>query len=287
LNTAFGNIAVNVSTQNAIISFQDIYEATERKYPYFYGDGKAKANAEFLNGLIKYDGYYLNTDGFISADKKLQDNDYYHNYSYEIQSETYLDKYKEPVFRIAHPAGMHLRSKFVSKNVVSDVITIKSNTFIQSATGTTNLNTSFSSNIVYGNSSAFLSNVNVGDMIVINSTETASQKQYVRVVTNVISNDIIWLETPIGGLGDGRLRVVTGNANVFVYGNTYAVSESLEVGDNITFNISGTEYRKEIVGVSQNVVQVNTTTGLANANVLYYRTPIYNVVAYKIIRTNG
>jgi hypothetical protein len=287
LNTAIGNLTVNVSTQNAIISFQDIYDATERTYPHFYGDGRAKANAEFLNGLIKYNGFFLNTDGFISADKKLQDRDFYHNYSYEIQSESSLHDYKETLFRLAHPAGMHLRSKYVIKDVESDVITIKSNTFIQSATGTTNLNTSFSSNVVYGNSSAFLSNVNVGDMIIINTTETASGKQYTRVVTNVVSNDIIWLESPIGGLGDGRLRIVSGNSNVFVYGNLSAVSESLEVGDNITFNISGTEYRKEILGVSGNVIQLNTSTGHANANILYRKTPVYNAVAYKIIRTNG
>jgi len=287
INTATGNVTVNLSTQNAIISFLGINDAVERKYPHFYGDGKAKANAEFLAGLIKYDGFYLNTDGFISADKKLQDKDYYHNFSYEIQSEKSLDEYKETIFRLAHPAGMDLKSKFVIKDIQDDIITIKSNTFTQNSIGTTNVNTSYTSNIVYGNTSAFLSNVNVGDIIIINSTETASQKQYSRIVTNVVSNDIIWLESAIGGIGDGRVRIVSGNANVFVYGNTYSVGESIEVGDNISFNISGTEYRKEVIGVSGNVIQVNTTTGLANANVLYRKTPIYNVVGYSIIRTNG
>ncbi len=178
INTATGNVTVNLSTQNAIISFLGINDAVERKYPHFYGDGKAKANAEFLAGLIKYDGFYLNTDGFISADKKLQDKDYYHNFSYEIQSEKSLDEYKETIFRLAHPAGMDLKSKFVIKETQDDIITIKSNTFTQNSVGTTNVNTSYTSNIVYGNTSAFLSNVNVGDIIIINSTETASQKQY-------------------------------------------------------------------------------------------------------------
>jgi hypothetical protein len=182
---------------------------------------------------------------------------------------------------------MDLKSKFVIKDTQDDIITIKSNTFTQNSIGTTNVNTSYTSNIVYGNTSAFLSNVNVGDIIIINSTETASQKQYSRIVTNVVSDDIIWLESAIGGIGDGRVRIVSGNANVFVYGNTYSVGESIEVGDNISFNISGTEYRKEVIGVSGNVIQVNTTTGLANANVLYRKTPIYNVVGYSIIRTNG
>ena len=61
----------------------------------------------------------------------------------------------------------------------------------------------------------------------------------------------------------------------------------LKANDNISFNISGTVYRKSIVSITGNLIQLNTSTGLANANVLYLKTPIYNVVAYKIIRTNS
>lgn len=287
INTSTVNVTVNISTQNATVSYQDIYDASEREYPHFYGDGKAKANAEFLRGLIKYDGFYLNTDGFLSADKKLQDKDYYHNFSYEIESEKSLDDYKETVYRAAHPAGMHLRSKYVVKDTKQDIVTLKSNAYIAIGNASTNVNTSYLSNIVYGNSSAFLSNANVGDFIIINTTETASEKQYTRLITNVVSNDIIWLESPIGGIGDGKIRTVSGNANVIVFGNLSAVSESIEIGDNISFNISGTEYRREVIDVSGTRVELNTASGISNANVLYKKTPAYNVVGYKIIRTNG
>ena len=74
VNTSTGNVTVNIVSGNAIIAFDDINPAIERQYPKFYGDGLAKANAEFLNGLIKYDGFYLNSDGFLSEDKKLQNN---------------------------------------------------------------------------------------------------------------------------------------------------------------------------------------------------------------------
>lgn len=286
VNTTLGNVTVNVSTQNAIISFADIYNAEDRRYPFFYGNGLAKANAEFLRGLIKYDGFYLNTDGFVSSDKKIQNDDYYHNFSYELSSEKSLDDYKETIYRVVHPAGMQLLSKFVMKNIQDQEIRITSNVHTTNATMSTNANTSYLSNILYGNNSSFTTKTNVGDIIVINTTETASQKQYSRVVTNVVSNDVIWLESPVGGLGDGRIRLTTGNANVKIYANNYPVSESLEVGDSISFNVSGTIYRREIVAVTGNTIQLNSSANIVNANLLYEKTPVFNVVAYEIIRTN-
>jgi len=285
--SAGGNVAVNVMVANATISFNDVYEASERKYPLYYGDGLAKANAEFLDGLIKYNGFYLTTDGFLSWDKRLQNKDYYHNFSYEIQAEKSLDDYKETIYNVAHPAGMQLLSRFKIKDVYKEQANVVPYRFFSNTSQSTNANTSYASNVVYGNSSVFLTRANVGDLIVINTTETAAEKQYTRVITNVVSNTVLWMESPIGGIGDGRLRAVSGNANVIIYGNVSAVSESIEVGDNISFNIANTEYRREVVAVTGNVVQLNTATGLAAANVLYRKTPIYNVVDYTIIRTNG
>lgn len=118
INTATGNVTTNVHYVAANISFNGVNPATSRLYPFFYGNGLAKANAEFASGLIKYDGYYLNTDGHISADKKLQNKDYYHNFSYEIQSEKSLNEYKKTVYSVAHPAGMQLLSKYVMNNFI-------------------------------------------------------------------------------------------------------------------------------------------------------------------------
>jgi len=285
--TDSGNLTLNLSTANATISFNDINDVVERKYPHFYGDGLAKANAEFLAGLIKYDGFYLNTDGFLSADKKLQDGDYYHNFSYEISSEKSLNDYSDTLYRVAHPAGMQLLAKFVIKDIVNEEITVQSRLATTNTAQSTNGNTSYTSNVFFGNNSNFLTRANVGDIIVINTTETASLKQYTRVITKIVDTNNIWLESAIGGLGDGRLRTVAGNANVFVYSNTSAVSESIEVGDNISFNIGGTVIRREVKTVTGNVVNLNVAIATANANVLFTKTPVYNVVSYKIIRTNG
>jgi hypothetical protein len=286
VSTDAGNLTLNLSTANATISFNDINDAIERKYPYFYGDGLAKANAEFLAGLIKYDGFYLNTDGFLSADKKLQDGEYYHNFSYEISSERSLNDYSETLYRVAHPAGMQLLSKYLIKDIVNETITISSNIHTANSLQTTNGNTWYTSNVFYGNNSGFLTAANVGDIIVINTTETAEFKRYSKVITNIVDNNTLWMESPIGGIGDGRIRIESGNVDALIYANSSFVSESLENGDNISFNIAGTVYDRYVTANTGKVITLNASVGVS-ANTLYSKNPKYNVVSYKIIRTNG
>lgn len=70
-----------------------------------YGDGRAKATARFENGLIRHPGLYLNTDGQISSDKRMQDGEKYHNFSYVVQTQTSYDKFKAPLNDVVHPVG--------------------------------------------------------------------------------------------------------------------------------------------------------------------------------------
>lgn len=291
INTATGNVSVTALSQNANISFNDVNPIEDRAYPFYYGDGTAKANAEFLRGLIKYEGFYLNTDGFLSADKKLQNKDYYHNFSYEIQSEKSLEDYKETIYRVAHPSGMQLLSKFLIKDQIDQTVTISSNVHTSNlmfANGElVNVNASFSSNVLYGNGSSWLTEISNNDILIINTTDTNEYRQYARSVANVNSDTQVTLDAPLEKIGEGRLRFVAGNANATVYSNTTAVNLLFQVNNNITFNIAGTEYRKSILEVSGTRIKLNSSTGHANANVLYKLTPVYNVVGFKIIKTNG
>jgi hypothetical protein len=285
--TQAGNLTLNVSTQNANISFNNTNEIKNRKYPVYYGDGSAKANAEFSNGLINYDGFYLNTDGFISADKKLQNKDYYHNFSYEIESETSLDDYKETVNRVAHPAGLQLLSRYLAKDILLTGNDTKSNLHSSNSAQTTNANTSFASNVFYGNSASLFSTTTaVGDIVIINTSTTAQNRKYSRLVTNVVNDTTLWLEEPIGGLGDGKIRTTAACNEIIVFSNSSAITESLIAGDDIRFNISSTIYDREVVSISGNTITLNTTVPAA-ANVLYNKIPSYNVVGFDIIKTNG
>jgi hypothetical protein len=76
LDTSKLLVSDNVLTTNAIVGTV--------QNSLFYGNGNAKATSKFENGLIRYPGIYLNSDGQVSADKKLQDEKRYHNNSYVI-----------------------------------------------------------------------------------------------------------------------------------------------------------------------------------------------------------
>lgn len=57
-------------------------------------------------GVCVYDGYYANNDGRLSTNKVMQDNRVYQDYSYVIQSEVTIDKYRDIIRKIIHPAGL-------------------------------------------------------------------------------------------------------------------------------------------------------------------------------------
>lgn len=51
------------------------------------------------------DGFYTSTKGFLDSDKKLHDNDYYQEYSYEVQTKIPYDLYIDVLKQITHVAG--------------------------------------------------------------------------------------------------------------------------------------------------------------------------------------
>lgn len=58
-----------------------------------------------IEDYVIFPGYYQGTDGFLSSNKKLQDNYYYQEYSYEVRSGQPVSKYKGIVDGLVHPAG--------------------------------------------------------------------------------------------------------------------------------------------------------------------------------------
>jgi hypothetical protein len=57
------------------------------------------------SGIIQFPGRYIDTKGFLSWNNKLQDNDYYQEFSYVIRVSELLNKYKDIVKSVLHPAG--------------------------------------------------------------------------------------------------------------------------------------------------------------------------------------
>lgn len=292
VNTASQNLTVSLATQNLAFSYDGIAPLTERQYPLFYGDGLAKANAEFLNGLIKYNGFYLNTDGHVSSDKKIQDGEYYHNFSYELQSEKSINDYKETVERVAHPAGMNMWSKYLIRNTLDETITTSANVHLSNTAQTTNCNAVYTSIFVTGNNSNFANTANVGDLIIINSSDPRPLRQYTKVIVGVsASPDRVQIESPIGGISDGYIRTTANVSTATIYANVYPIHFSLQQGDTIAIPIGpgGSLINKTIFSVSNtsNTIVFNNPNNLANANVQFQYNRDYRRVDYKIIKFNG
>ena len=76
-----------------------------------YGDGKAKANASFLNGLVLSQGEYLNSRGRLSSFSRLESEDY-NNYTYEITVQKEIAKYRDVLLNLLHPTGMKVIGRY-------------------------------------------------------------------------------------------------------------------------------------------------------------------------------
>ena len=53
-------------------------------------------------------GRYLGTHGQLSSDQRLQDSLYYQDYSYVLRSSQFVERYRETVLELLHPAGTKL-----------------------------------------------------------------------------------------------------------------------------------------------------------------------------------
>lgn len=243
LNTAGG--IVNVTVANTTV----------------YGNGKAKAKVEFLNGVIRYDGFYLNTDGFLSSDMYLQNYTKYHNFSYVLQVEKSLNNYKDLLMQIAHPSGMEMLGLMVvssNQKLPLNKPISQNITTIDDLTGNVTTNAFDPNAILYGDGTSFNSSATVGDLVVVASG--LSGREQTKSVVSIISDTQLVMDGNTRFFGDGTLSSSAYNANVII---STDVSNRIKANDYISFNVG------EIIGMefySQNV-ESNIIEFYANSDV--------------------
>ena len=77
------------------------------------------------SGYIVESGGYTDTKGFISSSMKLQDNDYYQDYSYVIKSTMNTRDYRKVVTDVLHPAGFkRFGTKLIGSETTASSITV-------------------------------------------------------------------------------------------------------------------------------------------------------------------
>lgn len=251
--------------------------------PMYYGNGKAKAKAEFANGLIQFDGFFLNTDGFLSSDKRTQDANTYHNFSYIIQSEKTLNEYQIPLKNIAHPAGLSLISKAILKSSANTEAIPTSNVDLIKpivTSSTVSVSNSYS-NVVTGTLTQFTANdykANVGDLFFINDTSNILRSQS-KIISKVTNDTELEVEGDFIYIGQGKLETNSGNTHLEVSGNVNAISDFIATNDKIRVNITGVQLTGT-VNVSGTTITGNTT----GANTTYF---VGNVVVGSEVTVNN
>ena len=253
-----------------------------------YGNGLAKANAIFLNGLIQYPGFYLNSDGFLSADQYLQDSKTYHNYSYKIVVEEALLQYRNLLLQIAHPLGTSMLGTFTVTDQKGAMITPSGNVNI---IPTINAVSNVSCNAFYpgtpnvyadyltGANTNFIANTY---MIAFPANSTTQALQVKRILA-------------LDGSGNVQIESNTAFAYYPVSINTLIASANTISGNHFLGNIAP----NDIIGINNAGVWTYANANTVTDNLIYTNAAfLYNVtstvmtvyptllnVAYVIINT--
>ena len=74
-------------------------------------------------------GRYVGTKGTLDSDVKIQDNDYYQEYSYEIRSGVDRARYEDAVKSVTHVAGTKMFSKYVNSTLSSAPVTFAASAY--------------------------------------------------------------------------------------------------------------------------------------------------------------
>ena len=247
-----------------------------------YGNGAAKARASFLNGIVLGAGSFQNADGQPSGYAVLQ-NQEYNEYTYILQVQEALAKYKDTALKFLHPAGMNYFAVNVLKNSGNFNLLMTTEEL-----DTQNLKyllggISYSANFANNSNVITLSNLsgaNVANVVAANTYLTYNTDygaSFYSKVTGVTSNTITLADTWITQVPNVATGSITANSTTInisnltdawtiATGNNFTyLSDIVHVYDQVSFD--GVTY-KTVVHVDQgnvgNTLIVNTAFDAAN-----------------------
>jgi hypothetical protein len=120
-----------------------------------------------ISGIFINEGKYVDTRGWLSWNCKLQDNYYYQEYSYVVNSEQNINEYRDFINTLLHPAGTQL---FGTKEVI-ETLDVSINNAVTASNlqiwtlGTGTVNVSNGSFNVSGTGTAFTTQLNANSEI--------------------------------------------------------------------------------------------------------------------------
>jgi hypothetical protein len=81
-----------------------------------HGDSRTGKDATFapvFGAITSYPGRYITSRGWLSADKFLQDGDFFNDFTYVVRVAESFDRYKDILLKLIHPAGFKALGEFV------------------------------------------------------------------------------------------------------------------------------------------------------------------------------
>lgn len=88
----------------------------------FTSNGVGFEGTVSVGAIVEEQGYYSNNDGRLSTNKVMQDNHYFQEFSYVLETDAVLKKYKESVLRLLHPIGTAFFNKASIQRCVTGTI---------------------------------------------------------------------------------------------------------------------------------------------------------------------
>lgn len=164
------------------------------------GDGTAQAVSTIVTGAFSYPGRWLNDDGHLSSYNFLQDRDYYQNFSYVVKAKASIEKYRQALKDLIHPAGMKLFGEYL---FVDDDSPVANSMKFQGVDGIYSI-------LPTGTYQANLGNVSI-----------------VYTDHGLVATDNVYIDFITGGLESNTFMIVGANANSFYvthYSNTINTS---------------------------------------------------------------
>ena len=108
---SFTQVSTNSIINYKINNFGFNYQSQP---PFTTNGGEGAELTGNFSGLLKYDGEYIGTDSQPSSSKKIQDSEYYQDFSYEIISDQSARLFGTILEKTIHPAGLRYFSKILS-----------------------------------------------------------------------------------------------------------------------------------------------------------------------------
>jgi len=233
-----------------------------------YGDGYAKANATFLNGLVIGNGQYLDTTGQPSAFDVLQSVDY-NNYTYQITLSKEIEKYRSVLLNLLHPSGTRVIGRIAMRSsnnmnfIVNDALDRgyqlsyyvgnAATVSISAGNATTPSNNIVTFNNLYGANIANFLTANTTEIVFtygtgINDSVHGLVSKINYAANTITLEDNVWTyfaNVAVGTASNGNNQIInitslTYSYNIVnngSYSNTaYPILDIIRVGDTITVN---------------------------------------------------